>query len=76
LKKLSQQQLVFWKKDKTNRDYLRELSHTTLHQPFREVTRDFEWAWYGDVVVGKKDFEQMQGPFQEMLSLIPQNNKP
>lgn len=76
LKKLSQQQLVVWKKDKTNRDYLRELSLSPLYQPFQEATRDFEWVWYGDGAIKKEEFGHMQRQFQEILSLIPQNNKP
>jgi len=76
LKKLSQHKFVVWKKDKTNRDYLQELNLSSLRQPFQEATRDFEWVWYGDGVVGKQDFERMQGQFQKMLSLIQQNNKP
>ncbi len=75
LKKLSQQKLVFWKKDKTNRDYLRELSATNLYQPFQESTRAFEWVWYGDAVVDKQDFDRLQGQFQNTLSLIPQNDR-
>lgn len=76
LKKLSQQQLVVWKRDKTNLDYFRELNGSALQQPFQTVTRDFEWVWYGDGVLGKQDFQRMQGQFQQMLSLIPQNSKP
>ncbi|MDZ4679151.1 MAG: DUF4129 domain-containing protein [Saprospiraceae bacterium] len=76
LKKLSQQQLVVWKRDKTNRDYFRELKGSSLQRPFQAVTRDFEWVWYGDGAIGKQDFQRMQGQFQQMLSLIPQNNKP
>ncbi len=76
LKKLSQQQLVVWKRDKTNRDYFRELNGSALQQPFQAVTRDFEWVWYGDGAIAKQDFQRMQGQFQQMLSLIPQNNKP
>jgi len=76
LKKLSQQQFVVWKRDKTNRDYFRELNGSSLQQPFQVVTRDFEWVWYGDGAIGKQDFQRMQGQFQQMLSLIPQNNRP
>lgn len=76
LKKLSEQKLVVWKKDKTNRDYLRELGLSPLNQPFQESTRDFEWVWYGDGAVGKQEFLRMEGQFQKMLSLIPQNTRP
>lgn len=76
LKKLSEGKFVYWKKDKTNRDYLSELSATPLHQPFREATFAFEWVWYGDAPIGASDFERLQVQFKEFLSLISSSAKP
>lgn len=47
IKELSNKKMIKWKRDKTNRDYLREMRKTDLHKPFREVTRIFERVWYG-----------------------------
>lgn len=47
IKELSNKRLIKWKRDKTNRDYMREMRKTDLNQPFRDVTRIFERVWYG-----------------------------
>ncbi len=49
IKEMSNRRLIKWKRDKTNRDYIRELrkSNPGLHPPFRQVTRIFERVWYG-----------------------------
>nr|WP_262904575.1 DUF4129 domain-containing protein [Hymenobacter lucidus] len=48
LKQLTDQGLVQWQPDKTNHDYLRELSAGTLRPAFRELTQQFEYVWYGE----------------------------
>ncbi|MGK0391186.1 MAG: hypothetical protein ACI94Y_003948 [Maribacter sp.] len=47
IKELSNKRLIKWKRDKTNRDYIREMRKTDLNKSFREVTRIFERVWYG-----------------------------
>ncbi len=47
IKELSNKKLIKWKRDKTNRDYIREMRKTDLNKSFREVTRIFERVWYG-----------------------------
>jgi len=42
---------IRWTPDKTNRDYASELEGTPLAASFREVTRLFECAWYGEMPV-------------------------
>ncbi len=60
LKTLSAGALIHWKKDKTNRDYLRELRGSTLLPAFQELTYIFEWVWYGQRSIGKEDFERLE----------------
>jgi hypothetical protein len=57
--------LVEWQKDKTNRDYLRELRRTAgaLERPFDDLTRLFEWVWYGEAAVDEARFAAVQARF-------------
>ncbi len=48
LKELSARGFVQWKIDKTNNDYLSELSASPLRREFTELTRIFEHIWYGN----------------------------
>lgn len=61
LKSLSNQELILWKKDKTNKAYLREMSSHTLYNDFREATLIYENAWYGDGVVSETAFLAAEG---------------
>ncbi|WP_165768175.1 DUF4129 domain-containing protein [Hymenobacter amundsenii] len=48
LRQLSDRQLINWQPDKTNHDYLYELPPGPLPDAFRELTRQFEYVWYGE----------------------------
>ncbi|MEM6320159.1 MAG: DUF4129 domain-containing protein [Bacteroidota bacterium] len=67
IKSLSEKGLIQWKKDKTNRKYLQELSNQTTKQQFRQLTTIFERIWYGEVVVDEAVFEQIQPQFQQFV---------
>lgn len=56
LRRLSEAGRIRWSLDKTNRDYVEELRGTPLSTPFREVTRLFEYAWYGEMPVSEADY--------------------
>lgn len=48
LRQLSDKGLIRWQPDKTNHDYLYELPTGPLPEAFRELTRQFEYVWYGE----------------------------
>ena len=45
---LSARHLIDWQPDKTNHHYLRELVGTAWQAGFGTLTRQFEYAWYGE----------------------------
>jgi hypothetical protein len=67
LKELATQELIRWKKDKTNLDYIHEMRPTELGAPFREITRIFEWAWYGRQTVSEEDFALLEPKMKGFL---------
>ncbi|TGE23032.1 DUF4129 domain-containing protein [Hymenobacter metallicola] len=48
LKQLTDQGLIQWQPEKTNHDYVHELGASSLRPPFRELTQQFEYVWYGE----------------------------
>ncbi|SHK93695.1 protein of unknown function [Hymenobacter psychrotolerans DSM 18569] len=48
LKQLADRSLIRWQPDKTNHDYLFELPAGPLPEAFRELTRQFDYVWYGE----------------------------
>ncbi len=50
LQLLQQRGLISYRPDKTNIDYYRELADKPQRQDFRTVMRQYEWAWYGNII--------------------------
>lgn len=59
---------IQWKKNKTNREYTREMRPHRLFEPFRETTSIFERVWYGDALVDEATFTLIQPAFQDLLN--------
>lgn len=76
LKELSLQHIIIWKKDKTNRDYLREMSRTKSAMEFSEITLLFERIRYGNVVLQQADYEQLEPKFKQFIRQIPTLSNP
>jgi hypothetical protein len=70
IKELANKKLILWKKDKTNNIYVREMQTTEYYQNFREITRNFERAWFGEKEVEKADFQKLQPQFKGFVSSI------
>lgn len=70
LKALSLQHLITWKKDKTNRDYLREMNHSPMAADFSNITAIFERIWYGNINLQQQDFEQVAPKFKMFINKI------
>jgi hypothetical protein len=65
LKKLNENGLITWTKDKTNRDYLRELfSKHYYFEEIRKLTLAYEQVWYGEHAPGEERYEELRGEFQ------------
>lgn len=62
---LQEKELILPGKDKTNLDFLRELSATAFHRPFAALTRHYEYIWYGKVPVNGIQFTQLDEQFAE-----------
>lgn len=73
LRLLSEQSLISWKHEKTNHQYLRELSDLNLKPLFGDVTLIFEYTWYGEVPVDKDEFNQARASFMKFEQTLRQN---
>ena len=73
LKQLTDRDFIAWQPDKTNQTYLHELaaSRPTARPAFAELTRQFEYAWYGELPVSAALYQQVradQRQFGQQLS--------
>jgi len=70
IKTLSEKELIKWKKDKTNRNYLNELAGIDLKNQFRELTAIFERVWYGEVAIDAPIFGNIEEQFKEFINSL------
>ncbi len=70
IKELSLNNSIHWKKDKTNRDYLREMRPQENYSKFREITRIFDKVWYGEIKVDEKDYNAVEPVFKTFMKTI------
>lgn len=63
---LSEAGHIHWQTDKTNRSYLNEISDDTLQQSFANLTRLYEYVWYGDFDVYAEHYHEIETDFNEL----------
>lgn len=67
---LHQHKHILWEKDKTNRDYLRELRNNKLQEPFSHLVKFYNFGWFGDYNVDKQEFTDIHSAFETFNTSI------
>src|SRR5262249_30595328 len=57
LRLLSEANAIQYKKGRTNMDYLLQLYGTAHYDDFRKLTRNYEYAWYGNFIVDEEKYK-------------------
>lgn len=63
LKDLNDKKLITWKADKTNSDYIAEISSVKLKDKFSKTALIYEYIWYGDFLIQEDIFESARESF-------------
>ena len=63
LKKLSDNELILFSPDKTNRIYVKELSDRIYQSEFAYLTLNYEYVWYGKFAINLSRYEQLKEQF-------------
>ncbi len=63
LKELSGKQLIQYKQEKTNSDYVLQLFGSPFYNHFFKLTRSFEYSWYGKFVITEQTFQTIRNDF-------------
>lgn len=64
LKRLSDAGLVKWQIDKTNSDYINELTDEEQRVSFKLLTLQFEYVWYGEFLIDSQVYTNINTLFQ------------
>jgi len=70
LKKLSDSELINWESQKTNTDYITELADDSLKNKFQNITRLYDFIWYGSFEVDETSFHKAQQKFTSITNHI------
>lgn len=63
LKSLAERNLIQYKQEKTNSDYINELYNSPFYRDFFQLTRSFEYTWYGQFALSAATFALLQKDF-------------
>jgi len=70
LKVLADNDIIEWKKNKTNHDYLLEVQTTEYSTTFAKLTRTFNYVWYGDKNINLAEYQSTQVEFSNFLKQL------
>ena len=68
LKSFSDKDIIEWDIEKTNADYLNEISNLELKNEFQFLSYVYEYSWYGEFDLTKTDFERTETTFQKLIA--------
>jgi hypothetical protein len=63
LKKLSDKELILFSPDKTNNNYISELSGRDYQNDFYLLTHNYEYIWYGKFLIDVANYQQLKSQF-------------
>ena len=65
LKTLSGKNMIQYKQDRTNFDYLTQLRSTSYYNDFFRLTRNYEYAWFGNFAVNEEMYRVIKNDFEK-----------
>lgn len=66
LKHLTESDRIAWQPQKTNEDYINEIETNNLKVDFTNITRIYDYVWYGEFKVDASKFEALKSPFEDL----------
>lgn len=70
ISQLRQKEYILFSQEKTNIDYLRELTNKNIKSDFAEVTSIYNHVWYGDVELAEDQFLRFEKSFQSLFLAV------
>ena len=70
LRTMSERNLIEWRIEKTNSDYLYELREPELRSGFTDLTRVFDYVWYGGFQIERRDYDRISRNFDAFTQTV------
>lgn len=68
LKSFSDSNIIEWDIEKTNGDYINEISNVELKSEFQFLSYVYEYSWYGEFDLTQTDFEKTETAFLKLIT--------
>jgi hypothetical protein len=75
LKKLTDAEIITYEFDKTNSEYVSEITSEEISGQFSKVTTLYDYTWYGSFDVSETDFGIARKSFNTLVQQIPEGNE-
>jgi hypothetical protein len=62
--------IIDYRKERTNMEYLRQIKDPSVHQLFKALTLSFEEVWYGEMTADQAAFNRMSEVFTSIMRAI------
>jgi hypothetical protein len=70
LRDMAEKNIIHYKQDRTNLDYLLQLHPTGYYNNFFRITRSYEYSWYGQFDVGEVAYRTIRNDFTQFDSQL------
>jgi hypothetical protein len=70
LRQMSEKELITWEIQKTNDDYINELTMEGLKAPFSHITRLYDHIWYGDFPIDEANYLKAENKFSALTKTL------
>ena len=70
LKFLTEKNIISWESEKTNLDYIKEIDDGILNSDFKNVTKIYNYIWYGEFSIDELKFEKLKNTFETLNKSI------
>jgi len=70
LKKMVSKNIIVWDADKTNTDYRYEINSSHISEKFEQVSRIYEYFWYGEFLLDSPGYYKAESLFLDILDEI------
>jgi large-conductance mechanosensitive channel len=70
LKFLTEKNSISWQPQKTNEDYIKEIGNTSILSDFKNLTKIYDYVWYGEFNIDNLKFETLKNTFETINKSI------
>lgn len=68
LKELTEKEIIKWELQKTNEDYIKEIKNQELQSRFTNITRIYDYVWYGEFTIDALKFKLLKPVFDTITN--------